>query len=184
MGRGLCRLQRIRGAVQTLEALARSCAAGQTQAPRLAFVFGSERYGLTNEDVYRAHVCLSIPTNPAYGSLNLAQAIQLLAYEYRQALGSFEVQARTPPPRWADAAAVHGALQHWQSVLQHIGFLDPAAPKKLMPRLQQLLNRVALTPEEVHILRGIARAIEQAAPARPHKATTPAPDWPSRTTLE
>ena len=56
-----------------------------------------------------------------------------------------------------DAAAVAGVLQHWQAVLQGIGFLDPQAPKKLMPRLQQLFNRAALTPEEVHILRGVAR---------------------------
>ncbi len=166
------------------EALARSSAAAEALAPRVAFVFGSERYGLSNDDVYRAHVCLSIPTNPVYGSLNLAQAIQLLAYEYRQALGSYEVQSRTPSPQWADATAVHGALQHWQSVLKHIGFLDPAAPKKLMPRLQQLLNRAALTPEEVHILRGIARAVEQATPGAHQSATTCAPDLPPRTTLE
>ena len=63
------------------------------------FVFGSERYGLRNEDVYRCHACLSIPTDPGYGSLNLAQAVQLLAYDWRQALGGFAVQ-----PRTADAA--------------------------------------------------------------------------------
>ena len=50
-------------------------------------------------------------------------------------------------------------LQHWQQALEHIGFLDPAAPKKLMPRLNQLLNRAVLTEEEVHILRGIARTL-------------------------
>jgi tRNA/rRNA methyltransferase len=150
-------------------------------APRLAFVFGGERYGLSNEDVYRAHVCLSIPTQAGYGSLNLAQAVQLIAYEYRQALGGFEVQPRTAADRWADAAAVAGVLQHWQAVLQGIGFLDPQAPKKLMPRLQQLLNRSNLSPEEVHILRGIARAVERAADL----ASTPDPqDCPPRTTLD
>jgi tRNA/rRNA methyltransferase len=133
----------------------------QAAALRVAFVFGPERTGLSNDDVYRCHACLSIPTAPDYGSLNLAQAVQLLAYEWRVALGGFAVAPRTPDVARADMVAVQGALEHWARVLQQIGFLDPAAPKKLMPRLQQLLNRAQLTPEEVHILRGIARAIEQ-----------------------
>ena len=133
----------------------------QAQALRVAFVFGPERTGLSNDDVYRCHACLSIPTAPDYGSLNLAQAVQLLAYEWRVALGGFAVAPRTPDLARADMVAVQGALEHWAQVLQEIGFLDPAAPKKLMPRLQQLLNRAQLTPEEVHILRGIARAIGQ-----------------------
>jgi tRNA/rRNA methyltransferase len=126
---------------------------------RVAFLFGSERFGLANDDVYRCHACLSIPTDPAYGSLNLAQAVQLVAYDWRQAQGGFPVQARTPDVSLADAAAVQGLLEHWQRTLVEIGFLDPAAPKKLMPRLNQLLNRVQPTREEVDILRGLARAI-------------------------
>ena len=127
--------------------------------PDIAFVFGSERFGLSNDDVYRSHVCLSIPTAPGYGSLNLAQAVQLIAYEWRQALGGFDVQPRTAAPTPADARAVQGLLEHWQKTLVAIGFLDPVAPKKLIPRLNQLANRAQLTAEEVHILRGIARAI-------------------------
>lgn len=126
--------------------------------PPIAFVFGGERFGLGNEDVYRCHACLSIPTAPGYGSLNLAQAVQLIAYEWRLALGGFEVEPRTSAPALADARAVQGLLEHWREVLVEIGYLDPAAPKKLIPRLNQLLNRVQPTEEEVHILRGIARA--------------------------
>jgi tRNA/rRNA methyltransferase len=129
--------------------------------PPIAFVFGSERFGLSNEDVYRCHVCLSIPTAPGYGSLNLAQAVQLVAYEWRQALGGFAVPARGDAAPAADAQAVQGLLEHWQQVLIDIGYLDPTAPKKLMPRLNQALNRAQVTAEEVHILRGIARAITQ-----------------------
>lgn len=129
------------------------------QAQRVALVFGSERYGMANEDVYRCHAVLSIPTHPEYGSLNLAQAVQLLAYDWRQALGGFEVQARTPERELADGAAVQGLLKHLEQSLQTIGFLDPAAPKKLMPRLNQLFNRAQLSVEEVHILRGMARAM-------------------------
>ncbi len=77
-----------------------------TSERSVGFVFGSERFGLSNEDVYRCHAVLSIPTQAEYGSLNLAQAVQLIAYEWRQALGSFEVAGRTPPPQLADAQAV------------------------------------------------------------------------------
>ncbi len=134
-------------------------------AHRVAFVFGPERTGLDNADVYRCHACLSIPTHPDYGSLNLAQAVQVMAYEWRQAVGGFAVHPRTTDPALADGAAMAGLLAHWQQVLVQIGFLDPAAPRKLMPRLNQLLNRAALTQDEVHILRGIARAA--AARGRP-----------------
>lgn len=126
---------------------------------RVGFVFGSERYGLSNEDVYRCHSCLSIPTPADYGSLNLAQAVQLIAYDWRQALGGYPVTPRTPDPALADAAAVQGLLYHWQRALVHIGHLDPAAPKKLLPRVNQLLNRAQLTEEEVHLLRGIATSM-------------------------
>ncbi|MBP9911157.1 MAG: RNA methyltransferase, partial [Rubrivivax sp.] len=103
----------------------------------VAFVFGPERTGLANDDVYRCHACISVPTDPAYGSLNLAQAVQLVAYDWRQALGGFAVAPRTPDAKMADAAAMDGLLAHWQHTLVAIGFLDPAAPKKLMPRLRR-----------------------------------------------
>ena len=133
----------------------------------VAFLFGSERFGMANEDVYRCHVALSIPTNPGFGSLNLGAAIQVVAYEWRQALGGFAVQDALPTPDRADAAQVAGMLGHWEQALTAIGFLDPAAPKKLMPRLNQLFNRAQPTPEEIHILRGVAKAMLQAgAPKR------------------
>ena len=123
----------------------------------VGFLFGSERFGMQNEDVYRCHACLSIPTDPQFGSLNLAAAVQLIAYDWREALGSLAVQAATSEPQRADAAAVAGMLGHWEQSLADIGFLDPASPKKLMPRLNQLFNRAQLTVEEIHILRGIAK---------------------------
>ena len=105
-------------------------------AHSVAFVFGPERTGLSNDDVYRCHACLSIPTHPDYGSLNLAQAVQLIAYDWRQALGGFAVQPRTTDPNLADGAAVAAALAHWHQVLVDIDFLDPAAPKKLLLGLE------------------------------------------------
>ncbi|MGL4667630.1 MAG: RNA methyltransferase [Saezia sp.] len=125
----------------------------------VAFLFGCERYGMTNEDVYKSHLVLSIPTNPDYGSLNLASAVQLLAYEWRMALGGFDVIPRTVDAELASAQAVQGMLEHLEKALVHIDFLDPVAPKKLMPRLNQLFNRAELTQEEVHLLRGMARTM-------------------------
>ena len=138
-----------------------------SQPQGVAFLFGSERYGMANEDVYRCNVALSIPTDPAYGSLNIAAAVQLIAYDWRQALAArgwgFGVQPATAAPHHADAAQQAGMLAHWESALVDIGFLDPAAPKKLMPRLTQLFNRAQPTVEEIHILRGVAKAMQTAA---------------------
>ena len=127
----------------------------------IAFLFGSERFGMRNEDVYRCHVCLSIPANPQFGSLNIGAALQVIAYEWRLALGSFPLPGSTPHSGPADAAQVAGMLSHLQESLEALGFLDPLAPKKLMPRLNQLFNRASVTQEEIHILRGIAKAVLQ-----------------------
>jgi tRNA/rRNA methyltransferase len=134
----------------------------------IGFLFGSERFGMRNEDVYRCHACLSIPSNPKFGSLNIGAALQVIAYEWRLALGGFAVEAphaAVPPmpAAMADAAQVAGMLSHLEQSLVALGFLDPAAPKKLMPRLNQLFNRAGVTQEEIHILRGIAKAILQQA---------------------
>jgi tRNA/rRNA methyltransferase len=145
----------------------------------VGFLFGSERFGMRNEDVYRCHTCLRIPTNPKFGSLNLGAAVQVLAYDWREAMGGLAtmVEAGSAPSEHdteisaspsadaslADAQQMAGLLAHWQQSLTDIGFLDPDAPKKLMPRLNQLLNRANITQEEIHILRGIAKAMSKVA---------------------
>jgi tRNA/rRNA methyltransferase len=128
----------------------------------IAFLFGSERFGMRNEDVYRCHVCLSIPSNPQFGSLNIGAALQVIAYEWRLALGGFDADPATEghlADNLADGRQVAGMLAHLEESLAAIGFLDPAAPKKLMPRLNQLFNRAGVTQEEIHILRGVAKAM-------------------------
>ncbi|MDO8248587.1 MAG: RNA methyltransferase [Rhodoferax sp.] len=129
----------------------------------IAFLFGCERFGMSNDDVYRCHVALTIPSDPKFGSLNLAAALQVIAYEWRLALGPFTVEQATAAPVLADARQVAGMLAHWEKSLVAIGFLDPQAPKKLMPRLNQLFNRAGVTQEEIHILRGIAKMMDQTA---------------------
>lgn len=135
----------------------------ETGTQGVAFLFGSERFGMRNEDVYRCHSCLSIPTNPSFGSLNLGAALQVIAYEWRLALGGYAVQEATAPPLRADAPQVAGMLAHLEQALVAVDFLDPAAPKKLMPRLNALFNRAQPTQEEVHILRGVAKAMLETA---------------------
>lgn len=145
-----------------LNAVAGAGPAGSVPPPTgVALLFGSERFGMRNEDVYRCHVAVSIPTNPGFGSLNLAAALQVLAYEWRMALGGFAVapSAGVTAPRAADARQVAGLLDHWEQALTAVGYLDPAVPGKLMPRLNQLFNRAGITDEEIHVLRGVAKAM-------------------------
>ena len=135
----------------------------------VALLFGCERYGMANADVYRCQVALSIPTNPAFGSLNLAAAVQLIAYDWRQVLAAHGSGWQRSGPLGvsehvaADAPALAGMLAHWEQALQDVGFLDPAVPKRLMPRLQQLFGRARPSVDEVNLLRGIARAMQRAA---------------------
>lgn len=139
--------------------------------PSVAFLFGSERFGMSNDDVYRCHSCLSIPTDPQFGSLNLAAAVQLIAYEWRMALGGFAVADATPQARFvqvpqaalADVPQVSGLLQHWAQALTAVGYLDPAVPRRLLARLNQFVNRARPTQEEVHVLRGVAKAMIEVA---------------------
>lgn len=161
-----------------------------SQALGMGFLFGSERFGMRNEDVYRCHTCLSIPTNPQFGSLNLASALQVIAYDWRlalmQHLGELGGYAATPASQAAheditpaDAQQVAGMLTHLEQALVEVGFLDPAAPKKLMPRLNQLFNRAQLAQEEIHILRGIAKAMQQSARTVSTSAASPSAAKPA-----
>lgn len=127
----------------------------------VALVFGNERYGLSNEIVMNCNVLTNIPANPDYSSLNLAQAVQLLAYECRVAeTGSQMVQTAIGfQGKPASKNDIDGMYQHLEQALLAIGFLDPASPKKLMPRLKRLFSRTQLEIEEVNIFRGIAKKI-------------------------
>ncbi|WP_420477082.1 RNA methyltransferase [Noviherbaspirillum sp. ST9] len=126
-----------------------------------ALVFGSERYGLPNEIIERCNVLINIPANPEYSSLNLAQAVQLLAYEARVA-ATGEALPVSPigfQGVAADLGQIEGMYAHLEQALVAVEFLDPSNPKKLMPRLKRLFSRAQLETEEVNILRGIARQI-------------------------
>lgn len=127
-----------------------------------AFVFGNERTGLPNDIVERCSLITHIPANPDYASLNLAQAVQLVAYELRLALQEDAVGAgRDVGFQGAPATAeqIEGMYDHLEQALVAINFFDPTQPKRLMPRLRRLFSRTGLEAEEVNILRGIAKHI-------------------------
>lgn len=135
-----------------------------------ALVFGNERFGLSNEQVEKCSALVSVPANPAYSSLNLSQAVQVLAYECRMAaLGQDEGvhaagNAGAAPAigfrgDLASVEQIEGMFRHLEQALVDIEFLDPDNPRKLMPRLRRLFARTQLEMEEVNILRGIATQV-------------------------
>ncbi len=128
-----------------------------------ALVFGNERFGLPNEVVEKCNVLINIPANPDYSSLNLAQAVQVLAYECRVAACGDGPKMRDIgfQGEAAGIAQIDGMYSHLEQALVAIDFLDPRNPKKLMSRLKRLFSRTQLEVEEVNILRGIANQILQ-----------------------
>lgn len=133
----------------------------------VALVFGTERDGLRLSEAQQCQAMCRIESNPDYGSLNLAQAVQVIAYVMRQTLLSVRPAGVPPAPRvhHRDLPAPNGQvdrmLTHLESVLVAIGFLDPEQPKRLMQRLRYLYTRAGLSVTEVDILRGIFTQVEK-----------------------
>jgi TrmH family RNA methyltransferase len=126
-----------------------------------AVVFGSERTGLTNEELEAAHCLIRIPSNQAYASLNLAMAVQLVAYElYRARGGSVPASAPLAAPL-ARSEEMQQLFAHFEAVLAEIDFRDRThSGTHLMARIRRFLQRAELDENEVHILRGILTAVQ------------------------
>jgi tRNA (cytidine32/uridine32-2'-O)-methyltransferase len=124
----------------------------------VALVFGTERAGLKNAEFDHCNALVYIPSNPEYSSLNLAMAVQVLAYEMRWAQGQDRkpVDVGTPP---ASATDMELFYQHLERVLLGSGFLNPGNPRNLMRRLRRLFNRARLDENELNIMRGILTAL-------------------------
>jgi tRNA/rRNA methyltransferase/tRNA (cytidine32/uridine32-2'-O)-methyltransferase len=140
----------------------------------VALVFGRERTGLTNDELDHAHYLVTIPANPDYSSLNLAAAVQVLAYELRMAHLALTdqmpvvLESGEPGEGPADAEDVERFFTHLQETLVALDFLDPENPRHLMRRLRRLFNRVRLSDNEINILRGILTA----ASRKPYKSSS------------
>ncbi len=126
----------------------------------VALVFGPEQSGLTRREVSRCGAIGMIPANPDYTSLNLAAAVQIFAYEARQAA---EAVASYPQEAYEAASyeEVEFFFRHFEQTLYDIQFLDPKQPKRLMQRLRRLFHRARLEKEEINILRGILTAAQK-----------------------
>ena len=128
----------------------------------IAIVFGREHSGLTNEELDRCQHLINIPANPDYSSLNLAAAVQVLAYELKMSFDPTIEVGRIGEEREAiNADDLEHLYQHFEQSLITIGFLDPEQPKNLMRRLRRLFNRADLDRNELQILHGILRAAEK-----------------------
>lgn len=153
---------------------ARQCATKvftEAQQTPVAIVFGREHSGLTNEELERCHYLVHIPSNEAYSSLNLAAAVQVVAYELMMtALQSEPVT--TPAEGYsglvqeqpATAAEMQGFFEHLFTVLSEIGFLNTEHPRKMSRRLKRLFNKAQLEKVEVNILRGILSTVQKNLP--------------------
>ncbi|KAA0874752.1 tRNA (cytosine(32)/uridine(32)-2'-O)-methyltransferase TrmJ [Nitrincola tapanii] len=133
---------------------------------RLAVVFGREDRGLTNEELHLCHHHVHIPTNPEFSSLNVAAAVQVIAYELRVALVE---QVTTQPPQWgaqwdidlANSDELERMFAHWEKTLVATEFLDPENPRQLMARLRRLFLRALPDKVEVNVMRGFLRTVDE-----------------------
>jgi tRNA/rRNA methyltransferase len=136
----------------------------------VAIVLGSERAGLTNTQISLCHRICHIPANPSYSSLNVAQALQLAAWELRYALITPEERLPTTPDlapdmgkQLARTESIQALAKHWEQALIAVQFLDPEHPKKLTARMQHLWQKSDLTQDEVDMLRGVCTAMIRSA---------------------
>lgn len=132
---------------------------------KVALVFGCERTGLTNEQVDLCHASTLIPANPRFSSLNLSQAVQIMAYELRRGLlADGPDVSKKKDHEWygpPEAADMERYYEHLERILLSTGFLDPENPRKLMRRLRTFYNRAAPDRNELNILRGVLTSFEK-----------------------
>jgi TrmH family RNA methyltransferase len=135
----------------------------ESAAGRVAVLFGCEQSGLSNAEIDRCHYLVRIPTSTEYASLNLAAAVQVIAYELFVAHATKESgKAAGPPERLSvSAGEMERFYEHLEAALVALEFLDPANPKHLMRRLRRLYNRARPDENEINILRGILTAAQQ-----------------------
>lgn len=136
--------------------------AEQPPETEIALVFGREHAGLTNEELLHSHYHVTIPSNPQYSSLNLSQAVQILAYEVRMKLLSPQAPAILSQDRLATGAEVEQFFAHLHEVMVAIDFLKSTKPtRRLSQRIRRLFNRAKLENMEISILRGILSQIQK-----------------------
>jgi tRNA (cytidine32/uridine32-2'-O)-methyltransferase len=156
----------------------RECAAEVVAASRskpAAIVFGAERAGLTNAEMDRCNALVYVPSNPEYSSLNLAMAVQIIAYELHWAQG-IDSTSQIPESAPASASDIELFYEHLERVMRDSGFLNPEQPRSLMRRLRRLFNRARLDEKELNIMRGLLTALAPGPAKRPAPPAEPEAD--------
>ncbi|QLB18736.1 tRNA (cytosine(32)/uridine(32)-2'-O)-methyltransferase TrmJ [Mannheimia granulomatis] len=127
---------------------------------KVAVVFGRERVGLTNEELLKCHYHLNFPTNPDYGSLNLAMAVQLASYEIRMAYlqNPQEKRPLAEQKEYPTAQALEHFFDHTERLYKELGFIRNEA---VMLKLRRLYQRAELESNELNLLRGMLTAVEK-----------------------
>ncbi|CAM2986347.1 tRNA (cytosine(32)/uridine(32)-2'-O)-methyltransferase TrmJ [Legionella worsleiensis] len=133
----------------------------QSDNTQVAILFGREHAGLTNEELLKCHYHINIPSNPEYSSLNLAQAVQIIAYEIRMNLLAPKAEVALRTDEYATADEIEQFYEHLKEVFIEIQFLKEANPRRLMQRVRRLFNRVILEKMEVSILRGMLSQVQK-----------------------
>jgi len=146
----------------------------QARTGPVALVFGRERTGLTNEELDRCTHLVHLPANPDYSSLNVAMAVQVLAYEVRMASLSQEGELESGRERenLASGEQMEGLFSHLELALTDIGFLLRGREVHMMKRLRRLFYRAAPDEREVNILRGILSTVQGGKSMRTRKEKT------------
>lgn len=134
----------------------------ESQASKVALVFGREANGLTNEELQQCHYHVCIDANPEYSSLNLAAAVQTLCYEIRMSfLEENKPQSSNEESLYPLAKDLEGFYTHLEETLAGTGFIRPNHPGIIMQRLRRLYNRARPDRRELNILRGMLSSIEK-----------------------
>lgn len=133
----------------------------QADDTQVAIVFGREHAGLTNEELLKCHYHINIPSNPDYSSLNLSQAVQIIAYEIRMNLLAPKAEVSLRRDEYATANEIEQFYDHLKEVFIEIQFLKASNPRRLMQRVRRLFNRVILEKMEVSILRGMLSQVQK-----------------------
>lgn len=155
------RTRKISAPVMTPRQLVHAMLSQNDQA-RYAWVFGRERNGLSNEEIDLCNIVCTIPSNPDYGSLNIAAAIQVLCYEWYATSVGENFRGKPPSTTSEPMAAVEereGFYQHLWRVLRALDFLDADNPVPLQRKMRRMFDRTGLTRSEINILRGILKNI-------------------------
>ena len=137
----------------------------EAQKHKVALLFGREDRGLTNDELKKCHYHVHIPSNPEYSSLNLATAVQVLAYEIRMASLANDNGELPDLAEWdqplVNSEDLENFHNHLAETMAELDFYDPKNPKQLLTRMRRLFNRLRMDQMEVSILRGLLSAVQR-----------------------